>query len=156
MTGEEPSCAPEVPGGAGGGEEPVSGGAKRELPAITRVLVVDDEPGFTRLLKLTLERAGHYEVLEENDGAAAVAAARRFRPHVILLDIVMPGLDGGDVAARLKADAEVGGTPVIFLTAIVSGREAGARELIGGYPFLPKPVDLARLRGAIASLVGGV
>jgi len=64
-----------------------------------RILVIDDEPSITLNLKLTLESGGDYEVLGENNPANALAAAQTFQPDLILLDVMMPDLDGGDVAA---------------------------------------------------------
>src|SRR5438132_8569108 len=98
-----------------------------------RILIVDDEAGFTRLLKLTLERTGEYTVQEENDGTKAHETARRFRPDLILLDIVMPKIDGGDVASQLRADPMMKRTPIVFLTAIVSKQETQSGGLIGGF-----------------------
>ena len=109
-----------------------------------RILIVDDEAGFTRLLKLTLERAGGYVVREENDGTRAHETARQFRPDMVFLDIVMPKIDGGDVASKLRADPLLRKTPIVFLTAIVSKKEAQSGEL-GGFPFLAKPVSLENL-----------
>jgi CheY-like chemotaxis protein len=104
-----------------------------------RILVVDDDSSVTRNLKLNLESGGGYEVLGENHAANALIAARNFRPDLILLDVIMPGMDGGDVAARLRADPLLRDTPIIFLTAIVSNdvsRQAGghwrAEEDAGG------------------------
>ncbi len=114
-----------------------------------RILIVDDESGFTRLLKLTLERSGDYLVREENDGTKAVMAAREFKPDLILLDIVMPKIDGGDVASQIKADHGLKGTNIVFLTAIVSKKEATGGGLIGGFPFLAKPVSLEALTACI-------
>ena len=110
----------------------------------TRILVVDDEPGFTHLLKLTLENTGKFFVKEENDGTRALRTAREFNPDMILLDIVMPKVDGGDVAAKIKADPSLADVPIVFLTAIVSNRESADRE-IGGFPFIAKPVSLNAL-----------
>jgi CheY-like chemotaxis protein len=110
-----------------------------------RILIVDDESGFTRLLKLTLEKTGNYIVREENDGTRAHETAREFKPDLILLDIVMPKIDGGDVASKIKADWSLANTPIIFLTAIVSNKEAHSSNLIGGFPFLAKPVSLDNL-----------
>ena len=110
-----------------------------------RILIVDDESGFTHLLKLTLEKAGEYTVLEENDGTRALESARKFQPHLILLDIVMPRIDGGDVASQIKSDPVLKHTRIVFLTAIVSKKEASAIGLIGGFPFLAKPVTLEGL-----------
>jgi CheY-like chemotaxis protein len=105
-----------------------------------RVMIIDDEPGFTRLLKLTLERTGHFEVLEENDGTKAWMAARDFNPDIVFLDVVMPEIDGGDVAQQIRSDPALAHVPIVFLTAIVSAKEGGHE--IGGFPFLAKPVSL--------------
>jgi CheY-like chemotaxis protein len=110
-----------------------------------RILIVDDESGFTHLLKLTLEKAGEYTVLEENDGTHAREAARNFLPDLIFLDIVMPKIDGGDVASQIKSDPVLKNTRIVFLTAIVSKKEEGSIGLIGGFPFLAKPVTLESL-----------
>lgn len=113
-----------------------------------RVLVIDDEPGFTRVVRLNLEKTGLYEVREVNDSSLAISAAREFMPQLILLDVVMPGVDGGDVALLLKRDAKLKNVPVVFLTAIVGRQEAGRSGLIsGGAVFLAKPItgqDLIR------------
>ncbi len=112
-----------------------------------RILVVDDEPSVTRNLKLNLESGGGYEVLGENQAANALAAARSFQPDLILLDVMMPDMDGGEVAARLQADPLLRDTPVIFLTAIVSNEETDGHEMVsGGATFLAKPVDMGELR----------
>src|SRR6267154_639609 len=97
-----------------------------------RILVIDDEPGITLNLKLTLESGGDYEVLGENNPANALAAAQTFQPNLILLDVMMPDLDGGDVAARLQADPVLRDTPVIFLTGIFFFKQKTAYEMISG------------------------
>ncbi len=112
-----------------------------------RILVVDDESGFTRLLKLTLEKSGGYVVREENDGTQAWLAARDFAPDIIFLDIVMPKIDGGDVAAQIRSDPSLSHVPIIFLTAIVSSKEGG--QEIGGFPFLSKPVSVDTIKRCI-------
>ncbi|MEY2428114.1 MAG: hypothetical protein QOJ40_999 [Verrucomicrobiota bacterium] len=107
-----------------------------------RILAVDDKPSVTRNLKLNLESNGGYEVLGENQATNALAAARAFQPDLILLDVMMPDMDGGDVAAQLHADPELRDTPVIFLTGIISNEETGGHEMVsGGETFLAKPVD---------------
>ena len=115
-----------------------------------RILVVDDEPGVTRNLKLNLESGGGYEVLGENHATNALIAARTFRPDLILLDVMMPGMDGGDVAARLRADPLLSDTPILFLTAIVSNQETDGHEKVSGAEtFLAKPVDIGELKKAV-------
>jgi len=117
-----------------------------------RIFVVDDESGFTRLLKLTLEHTGHYIVKEENDGTQAWLAAREFRPDIIFLDIVMPKIDGGDVAQQIRSDPMLARIPIIFLTAIVSQTES--KSEIGGFPFMSKPVSLEAITRCITEHIG--
>ena len=121
-------------------------------PNKKRVFVVDDESGFTRLLKLTLERTGKFIVKEENDGTKAWLGAREFRPDIIFLDIVMPKIDGGDVAQQIRSDPLLADVPIIFLTAIVSKDET--KGDIGGFPFLAKPVSLEALARCIEEHTG--
>lgn len=109
-----------------------------------RILVVDDEPSITRLLKLNLEQTNDYVVRAENDSETAMAAAEEFQPHLILLDVMMPGLDGGELASRFQANPKLKGVPIVFLTAAATKSEVYARGgKVGGLPFLAKPVDLA-------------
>ena len=104
-----------------------------------RILAIDDEPGFTRLLKLVLH---HYEIREENDALRAFETARAFRPDLILMDVIMPGVDGGNLAARIRSDVMLKRVPIVFLTAVVSPEEAGnTAKTIGGFAFLAKPVS---------------
>jgi CheY-like chemotaxis protein len=111
-----------------------------------RILIIDDEASFTRMVKLNLEKTGSFEVREENRATYAVAAAREFKPDLILLDVIMPAMDGGDVAAQIRTDRHLKGTPIVFLTATVSQREAGEGGLnSGGSLFLAKPVSLENL-----------
>ena len=112
-----------------------------------KVLLIDDEEGFTRLLKMNLEKSGKYEVMVENHSMRAHLTARSFRPDVILLDVVMPGLDGGDLLARFGDDPDLKCVPVIMLTALVSRGDTGPNTVAqsGTISVLPKPVDLAML-----------
>jgi two-component system OmpR family response regulator len=111
-----------------------------------RILIIDDEPGFTRMVKLNLEKTGFFEVREENKATYAIPAAREFKPDLILLDVIMPTMDGGDVAAHIKADRHLRDIPVVFLTATVSQREAGDDGMkSGGALFLAKPVSVETL-----------
>ena len=110
-----------------------------------KVLIVDDEPGLTRLLKLNLEGIGHYVVREENRGTQALKAAREFQPDLILLDIIMPDISGGDVAAQFQADPRLKHTSVIFLTALISREQAERASQAGGEHYLAKPVTFEEL-----------
>ena len=114
-----------------------------------RILVVDNEPEATRLIKLLLENTGDYLVCEENDARRAIETAGVFRPDLVLLDIVMPEADGGEVAEEMEADARLQGTPIIFLTALATKQEADAGMKIQGHPFLAKPITIGNLIDAI-------
>ena len=102
-----------------------------------RILVVDDEPGFTHLLKLVLPV---YEIREENNPMRALEVAREFKPDLILLDMIMPEMDGSTLAAEFTAEPLVRSVPIVFLTAIVSGKEAQDGKTIDGRACLAKPV----------------
>ena len=120
-----------------------------------RILLVDDEVTFTELLKLNLDQTGAYEVRAENKGSAVVAAARAFKPHLILMDIVMPDLDGGQVAAQLQADPRLQETPIVFLTAVVTKREARKHQgVIVGFPLIAKPVSTDEIVACIERYAG--
>jgi CheY-like chemotaxis protein len=119
------------------------------MKEMRRILIVDNDADTTHLVKVLLERTGHYLVLEENDATKAHQSARNFRPDLILLDIVMPEADGGEVAARIEADPELQNTPIIFLTALVTRAEAKSGLNIQGHPFLAKPVSIPELIDAI-------
>ena len=120
-----------------------------------RILVVDDEPDFTNMLRLTLESHGYYEVREENDAEAARAAAREFDPDLVVLDIMMPQLDGSEVAAALKEDPMTREVPVIFLTALVSREDAPMGTCSsGGQTFLPKNIRIEKLIACIEDKIG--
>jgi two-component system, OmpR family, response regulator len=110
---------------------------------IKRILIIDDDPDVTGLLKLNLELNGLYEVRTENDSEAALRAAGEFSPDLILLDVMMPGLDGGQLATLFAARARFKQVPIVFLTAAVTRKELSERGgRVGGLPFLAKPADL--------------
>ena len=120
-----------------------------------RILVVDDEPSFTHLLKHTLEAEGYYDVEEENDAARATSTARSFDPDLVVLDIMMPDLDGTEVAAHMKSDHVLRDVPVIFLTALVDNEDAPMGSCSsGGQTFLPKSVHVSRLIECIEDKIG--
>ena len=106
------------------------------------ILIVDDDRDSTHLLKILLEKTGGYVVHEENDAVKAHQSAQNFRPDLILLDIMMPWKDGGDVARQIDADPQLQRTPIIFLTALGDAR-AGLR--IQGHPVLAKPINVPEL-----------
>ena len=121
-----------------------------------RILVVDDEPALTRMVKLVLEKSGNYEVRTENQGTMAIPAAREFKPDLIFLDVMMPDMGGDEVSAQLKEDEELAKIPFIFLPALVTPdevEETGSN--IGGNLFLAKPVKPDQLLATIESTLDG-
>jgi DNA-binding response OmpR family regulator len=115
-----------------------------------RVLVADDEPMTAEMLALMLAFRG-YEVVCAHDGAEALDRARREKPDAVLLDVMMPGLEGDDVVRALRADPDLAGCPVILFSSVdeseIAWREAGA-DL-----FLQKPLDLKQLPDLVTSLL---
>ena len=104
-----------------------------------RILLIDDERSFTRMLKLNLEETGAYEVIAKHMGTEGLAAARQFKPDLIFLDVVMPDMSGGDVASQIEADGSVKNTPIVFLTAAAKKEDEG---MIAGRVFIAKPVTV--------------
>ena len=115
-----------------------------------RILVVDDEASITRLLKIGLEQKVRYIVRTENEAPLAVTAAEEFQPDLILLDVMMPDLDGGQLASRFQAHPQLKSVPIVILTAAATKKEVYARGgRVGGLPFLAKPVNLAEVVACI-------
>lgn len=106
-----------------------------------RILIIDDEKDFCRMVKLNLERTKQYEVLFATDGRSGIEIARNRKPDLILLDIRMPGMSGGEIAEELLDDPSTSTIPIIFLTALVKKDEVAKQSgYISGRPFIAKPV----------------
>jgi CheY-like chemotaxis protein len=115
-----------------------------------KVLLIDDEESLTRLLKRNLDRMGRFEVRAENSALFALSTAKEFEPDLIFLDVMMPELDGGEIAAQLAQHPRLKHVPIIFLTAAVTQEEIlRTGGVIAGYQYLAKPVDLDQLLDAI-------
>src|ERR1039458_4458066 len=105
-----------------------------------KIMVVDDDVKLTRLLKHSLEKKGDYEVVVENASASAARRVSEIMPDLIVLDVVMPDKDGGDVAQAIRQGKRTKDIPIVFLSSIVSKEEIAARGgAIGGGKFLAKP-----------------
>ncbi len=120
-----------------------------------RILVVDDEAGLTRMMKLNLEQTGLYEVRTENFARKALESARDFHPDLVLLDVLMPGMLGSEVAAQIEQDPQLQGVKFAFLTAVVTKKEQREQEgRIGGHAFLAKPASAEELCRFIEEQLG--
>jgi DNA-binding response OmpR family regulator len=116
-----------------------------------RVLLVDDEPVIRELVQAMLEGGG-VEVRCVDGGAKALQEAHTFRPHLVLLDIVMPGLDGLAVLRLLRADPELVRTPVHMLTARAKAADHVAAEKAGADGYIEKPFKGQALQALVAGL----
>lgn len=120
--------------------------------ARTRILVVDDEAAMTRMVRKNLERTGRFEVREENHAKRAVDAALAFQPQLVVLDVLMPEMDGKQVAEALHGQAALAGVPVLFLSALVPAGELSTLDALPG-PLVTKPVEVDALIDAIDGIV---
>lgn len=114
------------------------------------VLIVDDVPDNLSLLHDALDEAGH-TVLVALDGPSAIARAQQARPDVVLLDALMPGMDGFEVARRLKADPATAAIPIIFMTALTETEHVVAAFGAGGVDYVTKPIEPRQVLARIAA-----
>ena len=118
----------------------------------TRVLVIDDEAPIRLLCRVNLEAEG-IEVLEAADGTTGLDLARAEQPDVVLLDVMMPGLDGWRVAEELLEDERTHGIPIIFLTARAEFRDRARGLDIGGVDYVTKPFNPLQLAPLVEALL---
>jgi CheY-like chemotaxis protein len=121
---------------------------------MARILVADDEPGVRRLVRLTLELEGHM-VTEAADGAGALAAAHAVPPDCVVLDVMMPGMDGLEVCRRLRANSQTATTPVVLLSAKAQEADVAAGLAAGADRYLTKPFEPLDLAVAVEDLIYG-
>ena len=120
-----------------------------------RVLVIDDEGPIRLLCRVNLEAAG-MEVSEAQDGPSGVEAARAERPDVILLDVMMPGMDGWEVFGELLKDDQTAKIPIVFLTARAELRDQARGLELGGVDYVTKPFNTLELAPLVEELLEGV
>ena len=120
--------------------------------AVTTVLVIDDEAPIRLLCRVNLE-AERMSVLEASDGPSGLATARAEQPDVILLDVMMPGLDGWGVAEALLEDERTSSIPIIFLTARAEFRDRARGLDIGGVDYITKPFNPVELAPLVRDLL---
>jgi DNA-binding response OmpR family regulator len=120
-----------------------------------RVLIIDDEAPIRLLCRVNLEAAGMV-VHEAEDGPAGLAVARRETPDVILLDVMMPGVDGWDIFGQLLEDDRTATIPVVFLTARAELRDQARGLELGGVDYVTKPFDPLELAPLIEDLLARV
>jgi two-component system, OmpR family, alkaline phosphatase synthesis response regulator PhoP len=119
---------------------------------MTKVLVIDDEAPIRLLCRVNLE-AEKMDVVEAPDGPTGLEKAREERPDVVLLDVMMPGLDGWRVAEQLLEDERTSGIPIIFLTARAEFRDRAKGLDIGGVDYVTKPFNPLELAPLVRRLL---
>jgi DNA-binding response OmpR family regulator len=119
---------------------------------VTKVLVVDDEAPIRLLCRVNLEAEG-MEVIEAADGHTGLALARSEQPDVILLDVMMPAMDGWQVAEQLFDDSQAGDIPLVFLTARAELRDRARGLELGGVDYITKPFNPVELASVVQRLL---
>jgi DNA-binding response OmpR family regulator len=122
---------------------------------VIRVLVIDDEAPIRLLCRVNLEAEG-MSVIEAGDGPGGLDLARSEQPEVILLDVMMPGLDGWRVAERLLEDPVTRDIPIVFLTARADIRDRARGIDLGGLDYVTKPFNPVELASLVRTVVGAV
>ncbi len=111
-----------------------------------KILIVDDEGNFCKLVKKNIEQTGEFEARIATSGEEGIRLAREIKPDLILLDVVMPEMDGADVASAIREDKDIKDTPIVFLTAIVREEEVKPQASVTrGYSILAKTASVAEL-----------
>ncbi len=120
-----------------------------------RVLVVDDERAIRLLCRVNLAASG-MDVLEAADGRKALELARKERPDLVLLDVMMPDVDGWTVARELAADAQTRKIPIVFLTARAETADKRMGQQLGGVGYLVKPFDPVTIGDFVDDVLGRI
>jgi len=124
------------------------------MATVKTLLIVDDDEDLLNFLKRKLGKSGRYRIVTTSKGSEALSLARQEAPDLVVLDIDMPDMDGGDVAKALAADKDTRQTPVLFLSSIVTEEEVQASGgIIGGYNMASKKGTIVELVDRIKSLV---
>ena len=119
-----------------------------------RILVIDDEEDIREVAKASLEIVGGWEVLTSHSGADGIQTAESQRPDAILLDVMMPDMDGPTTYHRLQGDSTTRDIPVIFLTAKVQSADRRHLSRLGAASMIAKPFDPLGLAGEVARALG--
>lgn len=119
---------------------------------IRKIMLVEDEPDIRAIGEISLARVGGWQTVLATSGEEAVAVARVERPDLIVMDVMMPGIDGPTTLARLRADPTTAFIPVVFLTAKVHPREVARYRELGALGTIAKPFDPMILPSQISAL----
>jgi PleD family two-component response regulator len=120
-----------------------------------KVLLIDREPGVTRIVRQALEKAGKYLVREEHDNFFSIDAARLFEPDLILLDTPSNSLDGQTLERQIQSDPLLGETPLVHLSSLKSENQIMSGGILSGYSFFAGPVGIDEILGGVEQLLFG-
>ena len=119
---------------------------------LMRILYVEDEPDIQTVARLALETLGGFTVEICSSGSEALQRAPVFQPQLILLDVMMPGMDGPTTLGKLRELPQFAATPVVFMTAKVQPSEVAGYKQIGAVDVIPKPFDPMTLSGQVQAI----
>jgi two-component system response regulator RpaA len=119
---------------------------------LSRILVIEDEQAISELVKINLELLGH-QVITAPDGIKGLAMAQQNRPDMVVLDVMMPDLDGFTVCQRLRQNPQTNHIPVLMLTALSTTKDKVAGFDAGADDYLPKPFDIPELQVRVRALL---
>jgi len=113
---------------------------------------VDDEAGYVRAMTYVMEKEG-YEVITASNGLQGLIKAQKEKPDLIVLDVMLPGIDGFEVCSRLRSDPRTAGIPIIMLSAKGQDSDKTTGLAVGALDYLTKPIQNSTLLGKIAAAI---
>lgn len=122
------------------------------MPELTRILHVEDDPSIQAVARLALEAVGGFQVLSCSSGQEALDQIQGFAPDFILLDVMMPGMDGPQTLEKLGARVDLGQIPVVFMTAKVQPAEIAHYRSLGARDVIIKPFDPMQLAAQVRQI----
>ena len=125
------------------------------MKILKKILLIDHEPGVTRLVRQALETAGKYLVKEEHDDRLALQAARSFQPDLILLDTPVTSLGGQILERQFQTDALLRDTPLLRLSSLKSESQMVSGGILSGYSFLAAPIRMEEVLHGVENLLFG-
>ena len=122
------------------------------MKPLTRILMVEDEPDIQAIARLALEAVGGFTVAVCGSGSEALASGPAFQPDLVLLDVMMPGLDGPGTLQAMRQTPEMAAVPVVFMTAKVQPQEIATLRSLGALDVIAKPFDPLTLPSTIRNI----
>lgn len=123
-------------------------------PIAKKILFVDDEPGYSRAMTYALQKEG-YEVISASNGLLALIKAQKGNPDLIILDVMLPGMDGFEVCSRLRNDPQTAHIPIIMVSAKGQDADKSTGLRVGALDYLTKPVNNSTLMGKVGVFLHG-